>query len=94
MAMSQQTAPTKYCPQAYQQDTETTTLEDMIDPHLRITIAIGITTMTIEIGTGSADVDLAPIILDIGVTVAVTLTEVTLDPFNDPHATAHHATEA
>ena len=44
----------------------------MIDPHLRVTIVIGITTMTIEIGTGSADLDLAPIILDIGVTVAVT----------------------
>ena len=29
-----------------------------------------------------------------GVTVAVTFTEVTLDPFTDPHATAHHATEA
>ena len=50
--------------------------------------------MTIKIGTGSADLDLAPIILDIGVTVTVTLTEVTLDPFTDPHATAHHATEA
>ena len=24
----------------------------------------------------------------------MTLTEVTLDPFTDPHATAHHATEA
>ena len=50
--------------------------------------------MTIEIGTGSADLNLTPIILDIGVTVAVTLTEVTLDPFTDTHATAHHATEA
>ena len=50
--------------------------------------------MTIEIGTGSADLNLTSIILDIGVTVIVTLTEVTLDPFTDPHATAHHATEA
>ena len=50
--------------------------------------------MTIEIGTGSADLNLAPIILDIGVIVAVTLTEVTLDLFTDPHTTAHHATEA
>ena len=50
--------------------------------------------MTIEIGTGSADLDLAPIILDIGVTVIVTITEVALDPFTDPHVVAHHATEA
>ena len=94
MTMSQQTAPTKFHPQAYQHDAETTTLEDVIDPHLRVTIAVGITTMTIEIGTGSADPDLAPIILDIGVTVAVTPAEVTLAPFTDLHATAHHATEA
>ena len=50
--------------------------------------------MTIKIGKGSADLDLAPIILDIGVTVTVTLTEVALDPFTNPHATAHHTTEA
>ena len=50
-------------------------------PHLGVTITKGITTMTVEIGTGSADLNLTPIILDIGVTVAVTLTEVTLDPF-------------
>ena len=50
--------------------------------------------MTIKVGTGSADLNLTPIIKDIGATVAVTLAEVTLDPFTDPHATAHHATEA
>ena len=50
--------------------------------------------MTIQIGTGSADPDLSPIILDIGVTVTLTLTEVTLDPFTDPHVAAHHTTEA
>ena len=94
MAMLQQTAPTKFCPQAYQHNAETTTLEDVKYPHLRVTITIGMTTMTIEIGTGSADLDLASIILDIGVTVTVALIEVTLDPFTDPHATAHHATEA
>ena len=94
MAMSQQIAPTKFHPQAYQQNAETTTLEDVIDPHLRITIAIGITTMTIETGTGSADLDLTTITPDIGVTVTVTLTEVALDPFTDPDTTAHHATEA
>ena len=94
MATLQQIAPTKFHLQAYQQDAGTTTLVDVIDQHLRVTITPGITTVTIEIGTGSADLDLAPIILDIGVTVAVTLTEVTLDPFTDPHAAAHHATEA
>ena len=50
--------------------------------------------MTIEIGTGSADLDLTPIIPDIGVTIAVTLAEVTLDPITDLHTAAHHATEA
>ena len=50
--------------------------------------------MTIEIGTGSADLDPIPIIPDIGVTVTVTLAEVTLDPITNPHATAHQATEA
>ena len=50
--------------------------------------------MTIQIGTGSADLDLAPIILNIGVTVAVILSEVALDLFAKPYTTAHHATEA
>ena len=50
--------------------------------------------MIIKIGTGSADLDLTPTILDIGVTVTVTLTEVMLDPFTNPHAAAHHATGA
>ena len=94
MAMSQQIAPTKFCLQAHQHDAEATSPEDMIDPHLGISIMIGITTVTIKIGTGSADLDLIPIIPDIGVTVAVTCTEVTLDPITDPHTTAHHATEA
>ena len=94
MAMSQWTAPTKFQPQAYQHNAETIKLIDVIDQHLRVTITIGITTLTIEIGTGSTDLNLAPTILDIGVTVAVTLTEVTLDPFTNPHTTAHHATEA
>ena len=92
--MSQQIAPTKFCPQSCQHDAETTTPEDVIDPHLRITTAIGITTVTIKIGTGSADLNLAAIIPDIGATVAVTLTEAALHPFTDPHTTAHHATGA
>ena len=94
MAMLQQIALTKFHPQAYQLDEETTTLEDMIDPHLGVTIMIGITTVTIKIGTGSGDLDLTSIILDIGVTVTVNLMDVTPDPFTNPHATAHHATEA
>ena len=94
MSTLQQIAPTKFHPQAYQQGVEPKTLVDVIDPHLRVTITIGITTVTIKIGTGPADLDIAPIILDIGVTVAVTLTEVALDLFTDPHATAHHAIEA
>ena len=96
MAMLQQIAQTKFCHQVYQPDTETTTLtqEDMIDLHLGITTMIGITTVTIKRGTGSADLNPIPIILDLGVTVTVTLEEVTLDHITDPHATAHHATEA
>ena len=93
MAMLQQIAPKKFHPQEYQHDTETTTPEDVIDPHPSIIIAIGITTMPIEIGTGLADLDPTPIIPDIGVTVAVTLTEVALDPITNPHTAAHHATE-
>ena len=94
MAMSQQIAPTKFHLQVYQQDAGTTTLLDMIEQHLRVTITLGITTLTIEIGTGSADLNFTPITLDIGVTVAVTLTEVALDPFTDPHTAVHHAIEA
>ena len=96
MAMSQQIALTKFHHHAYQQDTEITTLtqEDTIDPHLNITITIGIITMTIQTGTGLSGPNPIPITPDIAVTVAVTLTEVTLDPITNPHATAHHATEA
>ena len=96
MAMSQQIAPTKFHHQAFQQDTEITPLtqEDVIDPHLEITITIGIITMTIETGTCLAGPDPIPITPDLGVTVAVTLEEVTLDPITDPHTGAHHATEA
>ena len=94
MATLQQIALTKSHLQAYQQDTGTTTLVDLIDQHLRVIITPGITTMTIGIGTGSADLNLTPIILDIGVTAIVTLAGVALDPFTDPHAAAHHTTEA
>ena len=66
----------------------------MTDQHLRVITTPGITTVTIGIGTDSVDLNLAPIILDIGVTVAVILAEASLDPFTGPHAIAHCATEA
>ena len=50
--------------------------------------------MTIETGTGSADLNPVLITPDLGVTVAVTLKEVTLDHITNPHTAAHHATEA
>ena len=94
MGMSQQIAPTKSHLQAHQQDAGTTTLVGMTDQHLGVITTPGITTVTIGIGTGSVDLNLAPITLDIGVTVAVILAEVTLDPFTGPHAIVHHTTEA
>ena len=60
MGMSQQIAPTKSHLQAHQQDAGTTTLVGMIDQHLGVIITPGITTMTIGIGTGSVDLNLAP----------------------------------
>ena len=94
MGMSQQIAPTKSHLQVHQQDAGTTTLLDVIDQHLGVIITPGITTVTIGIGTGSVDLDLTPIILDIGVTVAVILAEVVQDPFTGPYAIAHCTTEA
>ena len=94
MGTSQQIALTKSHPQAHQQDAGTITLVGVIDQHLGVTITPGITTVTIGIGTGSVDLDLTPITLDIGVTVAATHTEVTLDPFTSPHTIVHHATGA
>ena len=89
-------AQTKFHHQAYQQDTEITILtqEDVIGPHLRITIAIGTITVTIETGIGLANPDPIHIAIDTGVTVTVTDKEVTLDPITDPHAAVHHTTEA
>ena len=91
MATLQQIAQTKYDHQEYQQDTAITILtqDDVIDPHLRITIKIGTITMTIETDIGLAGLD--PIH---AVTVAMTHEEVILGPITNPHATAHHATEA
>ena len=94
MDTSQLIALTKYHPQACQQDAGTTPLVGMTDQHLRVIITPGITTMTIGIGTDSVDLDPTHITLDIGVTVAMFLGEVTLDPFTSLCIIAHHATEA
>ena len=96
MAMLQQIAQTKSHHQAYQQDTEITILtqDDVIGPHLRISITIGTITMTIKTGTGLAGPDPIHTAIDTGVTVAVTHKEVALGPITDPHATANHITEA
>ena len=96
MAMLQQTAQTKSHHQAYQQDTEITTLmqDNVIDPHLRITIEIGTSIVTFETGIGLAGPDPIHAVTDTEVTVAMTPKEVILGPITDPHATAHHITEA
>ena len=96
MAMLQQIAQTKSHHQAYQQDTEITILtqDDMISPHLGITIAIGTITMTIKTGIGLAGPGPIHVAIDTGVTVAVTHEEVALGPITNPHTTSHHITEA
>ena len=66
----------------------------MTDQHLRIIPTPDIPTVTIGAGTDSVDLNLAHITLDIGVTVAVTPTDVILDHFTSPHAVALHATGA
>ena len=96
MATLQQIAQTKSHYQAYQQDTEVPTLtqDDVIDPHLKITIKIGTITMTIETGIGLAGSDPVHTVTDTEVTVAMTHKEVVLGPITNPDATAHHVTEA
>ena len=94
MDMSQWIALTKYHLQAHQHDTGTTLLVDMTNQHLRIIATPDIPTVTIETGTDSVDLNLAHITLDIGVTVAVTPTEVIPDHFTGPHTIALCATGA
>ena len=96
MAMSQQIAQTQSHHQAYQEDTDITILtqDDMIDQHLRIATGIGTITVTIETGIGLAGPDPIHGVTDTRVTITVTHEEVTLSPITDPHATAHHSTEA
>ena len=93
--MLQQIAQTKSHHQVYQQDTEIIILtqDNVIDPHLGITIAIGTITMTIETGIGLAGRDPIHAAIDTGLTVPVTHEEVTQGPITNPHAAAHHITE-
>ena len=94
MDTSQQIALTKSHLEAHQQDAGTTTLVGVTDQHLGVITTPGITTVTTGIGTDSVDPNLAPITPDIGVTVAVILTEVPLDPFTGLHAIADCTMEA
>ena len=94
MDTSQWIALTKYHLQAHQQDTWTTPLVGMTDQHLGVKIVPGIITVTIGIGTDLVDLNHPHTTLDIGVTVAMILTEVALDLFTGPHIVAHCTTEA
>ena len=90
----QQIALTKSHLQAHQQDAGTTPPVGMTDQHLGTIATPGILTVTIGTGTDSVDLNIIHITLDIGVTVAVTPTEVILDHFTGPHAIALCITEA
>ena len=81
----QQIAQTKSHHQAYQQDTEITILtqDDMIDPHLRITIKIGTITVTIETGICLAGPDPIHAVIATGVPVEMPHEEVILGPIMD-----------
>ena len=95
IATLQQIAQTKSHCQAYQQDTEIPTLtqDNVIDPHLGITIEIDTITGTIETGIGLAGPDPIHAIMDMEVTVAMAHEEVVLGHITNPHASAHHVTE-
>ena len=95
MAMLQQIAPTKSHHQVHWQGTEIPVLtqDTMIDPHLAISIEIGIITMIIESDIGLAGQDPIPTVIDTGVTVKVTHKGVNPGHITDPHTAAHHATE-
>ena len=90
----QQIALSKYHLQAHQYNAGTTPLVDVTDQHLRIIATPGVPMVTIETGTDSVDLNLTHVTLDIGVTVAVILTEAILDHFTGPHAIAFCATGA
>ena len=92
MDMLQLIVLTKYPLQAHWHDTEITPLVDVTDPHLR-TATPGILTVTIETGTDSADLDLAHITPDIGVTAVVIPTGAIQDHFINHHAIVSCITE-
>ena len=92
MDTSQQIAQTRYLLQACWHDAGITPLVDMTGQHLR-TATPDVLTMTMEIGTDSADLDLTHITPNIGVIVIVIPTEGVLDHFINLHATAPCITE-
>ena len=95
MAMLQQIAQTKSHHQAYQQDTEIKILtkDNVIDPHLGVTIEIGTITMAIKTGIGLAGQDPIHAVIATGVPLQVPHEEVIVGPITDPHTAAHHITE-
>ena len=95
MAMSQQIAQTKSHHQAHQQGTEiiVVTQDDVIDPHLEITIELGTITVTIRTDICLAGRDPIPAVIATRVPVELPY-EVILGPIIEPHTAAHHTTEA
>ena len=93
--MLQQIAQTKFHHQVHQQGTEITvpTQDDVIDPHLTITIEMGTITMITGTDIGLSGRDPIPTVIDTGATVEVTHKGVIPGPITDPCTTAHHATE-
>ena len=92
MDMLQWIALIKYHLKVSWHNAEITPLADMTDQHVGIIATPGILTMTIETGTDSANLDLAHITPDIGVTVVVISTEAILDHFINLHTIAPHIT--
>ena len=92
MDTSQWIALTKYLLQACQHNAGITPLVDVTGQHLG-TATPDVLTTTIEKGTDSANLDLAHITPEIGVTVIVIPTEATLDHFINLHVTTPHVTE-
>ena len=88
----QKIALTKYLLQACQHNAEITPLVDVTDLHLG-TATPAILTVTTETGTDSADLNLAHITPNIGVTVIVITAEAVLDHFINLHAVAPHASQ-
>ena len=84
MDTSQQIALTRYCLQACQHGAGITPLVDVTGQHLG-TATPDVLTVTIETGTDSANLDLAHITPDTGVTVIVIPAEAILDHFIDLH---------